>query len=683
MKKLLFTTCLLLVSVYSISAQNTWGGWAPQELPEQDCVGALPVYAPVIHFNKQLGCDDDDLSYDSAEISSGGVCFNGYQSRAVWLKLKTLTAGNLAFKIRNNKIDYLTNTDLQNHGWAVFDLQGQPCSVLRTAQGPNFASQYLLRCSMGGGEYTGLYSPTDTFPNYGSELPIPVEANDVYYIFINYSWWGPSDTTKYLDFTIDFTQSTTTFAGWGYVSGNVYYDENNSCQNNNELAMQEIPIVITNTEDTLQKFYALSQSNGSYTLALPSDSVLYNLRLPSLSPLLTQNCNSEGLSILITPNDTLLTGVDLSYSANNNIMCPIVSISSVAGIYRPPVNTMRHVRLQNVGTEVAAGQILTIKYNDNNYITAVQPVNIPYSYTFSGNDMQVQLPDMQVGAVIEFAFEEDVVNGVTILPTDTQTIILGVTPDICPDNNVVYEQLFIDKRTIVGSYDPNDKSANPSGAGANNTINRNAFIDYTIRFQNEGTDTAFTVKIVDTLSTYLDVSTLQLGASSHNYSAELSGQGVLTYTFNNILLPHKAVDEEGSMGYFTYRIKQKASNPGNYQIKNRAHIYFDFNDAIITNTYTHSIGVFTDLPISNPANKIGVQLYPNPAKENIQFSVSDLKPNENCKLIIYNSMGIKIQQYDYLIGDIAINLQNVNSGNYFYRLYTTLGRSAIGSFIKQ
>jgi uncharacterized repeat protein (TIGR01451 family) len=64
-------------------------------------------------------------------------------------------------------------------------------------------------------------------------------------------------------------------------------------------------------------------------------------------------------------------------------------------------------------------------------------------------------------------------------------------------------------------------------------------LNYVIRFQNTGTDVAYKVVVVDTLSEHLDISTLQIGAASHPYKMTVSGKGkpILTFTFDNIMLP--------------------------------------------------------------------------------------------------------------------------------------------------
>jgi uncharacterized repeat protein (TIGR01451 family) len=58
---------------------------------------------------------------------------------------------------------------------------------------------------------------------------------------------------------------------------------------------------------------------------------------------------------------------------------------------------------------------------------------------------------------------------------------------------------------VTAPYDPNDKTGFPLGVGITHNILRNQDIEYLIRFQNIGTDTAFNVVILDTLTTDLDI----------------------------------------------------------------------------------------------------------------------------------------------------------------------------------
>ncbi len=144
-------------------------------------------------------------------------------------------------------------------------------------------------------------------------------------------------------------------------------------------------------------------------------------------------------------------------------------------------------------------------------------------------------------------------------------------------------------RSITSSYDPNEKIAEPTGLGDANLIERNWDLEYTVYFQNTGNDTAFTVEIIDTLSEFLDVSTLRINGGSHPFSWEINQDNELKFLFENILLPDSTTDLLGSQGFVEYVIRPKATVPFNTQINNTANIYFDFNEPIITNTTFHTI----------------------------------------------------------------------------------------------
>ncbi|MBL7776642.1 MAG: hypothetical protein JNK89_11610, partial [Saprospiraceae bacterium] len=181
----------------------------------------------------------------------------------------------------------------------------------------------------------------------------------------------------------------------------------------------------------------------------------------------------------------------------------------------------------------------------------------------------------------------------------------------------------IDCRAVVGSWDPNDKQALPLGVDAPHFIEPNQPIDYLIRFQNTGTDTAFTVVIRDTLSPWLDPALLRPGASSHPYAWSVSGAGVLTVTFSNIALPDSNVNEPASHGFVQFRIAQRRDNPLGAIIENSAAIYFDFNEPVITGTVYHTVGK-EFLPTSTknpPPGQKQLHIFPNPA---VQRSIVQL-----------------------------------------------------------
>ncbi len=141
----------------------------------------------------------------------------------------------------------------------------------------------------------------------------------------------------------------------------------------------------------------------------------------------------------------------------------------------------------------------------------------------------------------------------------------------------------------TGSYDPNDKTGFPLGLGTTHDILPNQDIEYLIRFQNTGTDTAFTIVIRDTLQNDFDLFSVRSGVSSNNYEFRMYGPRVLEWTFNNIMLPDSNVNEPASHGFVKFTVKQNRDLPIGTLLENSAAIYFDFNPPIITNTYFHTI----------------------------------------------------------------------------------------------
>ncbi len=160
----------------------------------------------------------------------------------------------------------------------------------------------------------------------------------------------------------------------------------------------------------------------------------------------------------------------------------------------------------------------------------------------------------------------------------------------------VEPEVAVECLSITDSYDPNDKNVSPLGVTSQKYTPSGHVLDYVIRFQNTGTDVAYKVVVVDTLSDQLDISTLQVGAASHPYKMQVSGQGnpVLAFIFDNINLPDSTSDKTASNGFIQFSIKPKVGLPVKARIENYADIFFDYNEPIRTNT---TINTIYDMPL--------------------------------------------------------------------------------------
>lgn len=223
------------------------------------------------------------------------------------------------------------------------------------------------------------------------------------------------------------------------------------------------------------------------------------------------------------------------------------------------------------------------------------------------------------------------------------------------------------------AYDPNDKLVVPNRAAryTQNYTLRNEKLEYTIRFQNSGNDTAFTIVILDTLDQKLDWRTFQMLASSHRVETQLTEGGVLKFTFHNILLPDSTANEKLSHGFVSFRISSKAGLPEKTGIRNSASIYFDFNSPIKTNA-TNNI-VVSSLPQITRTESIQsnqrFKVFPNPFYNS--FYIQPIAPGqdlETYQLQLRNSQGQLILTRKLSGKMTSIDLPDQPAGLYFYLL---------------
>ena len=221
----------------------------------------------------------------------------------------------------------------------------------------------------------------------------------------------------------------------------------------------------------------------------------------------------------------------------------------------------------------------------------------------------------------------------------------------------------------TASYDPNDKQGFPNGYGVQHLIEPNTPIEYLIRFQNTGTDTAFNVVLRDLIAEELDITTIRFGGSSHPYTWNISGENKLEFIFQDILLPDSTTNESESHGFVEFKIMQQLDLPLGTIINNKAEIYFDFNDAIITYETFHQIGInFVTVHTQNPDSpKVQFNIYPNPFHQTAMIQFQDFE-FVNGKIEIFDMVG-KSLVVDYFTGSsFNLHRRHLTPGIYAFRI---------------
>ncbi|MCC6462378.1 MAG: hypothetical protein IT260_18065 [Saprospiraceae bacterium] len=237
----------------------------------------------------------------------------------------------------------------------------------------------------------------------------------------------------------------------------------------------------------------------------------------------------------------------------------------------------------------------------------------------------------------------------------------------------------LDCRMVIGAFDPNQKTALPTGLGAEHLLPANRPLQYTIDFQNTGTDTAFRVLLRDDLDEDLDLNTFRPGFASHPYAWEIRGNR-LEVLFQPIALPDSNVNEPASHGFFSYEIAQQADLPDGTLLENTADIIFDFNPPVVTNTVRHTIGQLI-VSVDAPQGQPGLwQVWSNPTRAAARFVANEWIGGEK-QLVLYGTAGQVVRQaqfsgqvFDFQRGALA-------GGLYFFTIRDAKGRVFSGKII--
>ncbi|HLP13998.1 MAG TPA: T9SS type A sorting domain-containing protein [Flavobacteriales bacterium] len=374
------------------------------------------------------------------------------------------------------------------------------------------------------------------------------------------------------------------------VEGKVYNDLNsNSLFDGADYGIEGVMISIPGS-------HAMTNSNGDYSLLADTGSISPLINLP----LFYSSITLPG-TITHTYYGQVTTGADFGITASSVMN----DLNVLATTWGPPVPGMQRytsITVFNNGTTI---QNPVVKYLPDP--TLVFMSSVPAPSGFSGDTVI-----WNMAALNPFMHQDILVlDSTPVAGTlgDTVYFHVSVTPsagDYTPVDNIYnYDNI------VVGSYDPNDKTPIPSGTGPQGLIPQDeASLDYTIRFQNTGTWYATNITIVDTISSMLDLTSMKILSGSHDYEVEICDNNVVKFHFYNIMLPDSNMNEPLSHGFIRYKINLLPMLPFGTEIKNTAYIYFDFNEAIITNTTLNTI----DSPTA--INKIEINhvtCFPNPS----------------------------------------------------------------------
>ena len=237
---------------------------------------------------------------------------------------------------------------------------------------------------------------------------------------------------------------------------------------------------------------------------------------------------------------------------------------------------------------------------------------------------------------------------------------------------------------VTGAFNSNDLAVYPSGKGELGTISYDVReLAYFVRFKNIGNDTAFTVRLSDTLDPAMNVSSIRLGASSHAYKLDIVEGGVLEFRFSDIKLPPQSENEIGSEGFLKFYVSRRDNIPDKTTARNHVAIYFDLNDPILTNVVSTTFdGNVTDVVEADPMVPVSIQVFPNPVQDK---TIVDLTHCDLVKMLeVRDILGRTLQSRIVDVGSVTEELDLTTFPAGCYQLVGIDGKGstrAVGVFI--
>lgn len=447
------------------------------------------------------------------------------------------------------------------------------------------------------------------------------------------------------------------------ITGYVYNDNNNNgLRDGGETG---VPYVYVNVGG--QSVY--TDANGFYTIVVAAGT--YTLSH-------TPSGAYAGHSVLPSSRSVVATTVGNTYANNDfgiyivpgtcNVAITLYQISTVT----PGFEAWYGIQVTNVGATVASG---TLDVLHSAVLTYNSALPVPASTTSSSISWNV--PALAPGSSAYYRFYLNTPTTVSLGQAFLTFAQFNTTS--CNDINLANNTDSV-HQVAVGSWDPNDKQVWPLGEGINGRIRpETPSLDYLIRFQNTGTAPAVNVVLIDTLSAELDWSSLRMNGTSHSCNASISSAGILVIKYPNIMLPDSNANEPESHGHFAYTINLKPNRPNGTVINNTAHIYFDFNEAVVTNTTVNTIDIALSIKDEIAAT---ISLHPNPFTTYTTLKVEDANL-ENLELLIFDITGKSLKSITSSNGIFKIERDNLNTGLYIYQLHQAGKKIATGKLIAE
>lgn len=217
--------------------------------------------------------------------------------------------------------------------------------------------------------------------------------------------------------------------------------------------------------------------------------------------------------------------------------------------------------------------------------------------------------------------------------------------------------------------------AYPVGYGEEHYIDQNVAIEYKLYFENLTDETLNTIVLTNEFSDYLDVTTLQVGASSHDLQVEFLNDNTLYISSNDISLA------PGESGFVKLKVEQFEDNPVGSLIENVTKVYID-NELMSTQRVDHLVGeqfVIVSTPTVWVEN-IDVVLAPNPVTTAVNITIDGANATHG-NVVLFDSKGQQVKQHIFTTSAFTIDVSDLSGGMYFFQIQLDGEPISVGKLI--
>jgi Leucine-rich repeat (LRR) protein len=463
---------------------------------------------------------------------------------------------------------------------------------------------------------------------------------------------GPAGTVNINNISFNSYCSFTPGGTYNTINGTVTIDTNNNGCDNSDYKPQDVKVSINDGSTTGSTF---TTNNGNYSFYTQTGN--FTLTPQFQNPYFTVSPVTATLNFALLDGSTQTQDFCITPNGVHNDVD--VTIIPVQGA-RPGFDAHYQLIYKNKGNQTLSGTVV-FNFDDAvlDFVSATPTVATQTLNTLSWNYANL-LPFES--RTIDFILN---VNAPTETPPVNIGDVLNYVATINPvtGDETVADNVFNLAQTVVGSYDPNDKTClegttiPPSKVGD--------YLHYLIRFQNSGTAPAENIVVKDLIdTTKFDIASLQLTSTSHSQVTRITGNKV-EFIFEGINLPAEQDNEAGSHGYVAFKIRTKNTLVLGNTVSNTANIYFDYNFPIVTNTASTTVNALGINEVENTSLFIS----PNPTKNNVNISSKGIITS----LQLFDVQGRLIETDLKNDENVTFDLSDKNSGIYFLKVYTENG----------